>query len=129
MENTKTNAVRIILFCVFIAAIIAVISFVVGSTGTSSKYNDFAQCLTQKKLKFFGAFWCPHCQAQKAAFGGGAQFLPYIECSNPDRSQNTTCSDAKIESYPTWEFTDGSRLTGEIPLAQLAEKTGCTLPK
>ena len=104
MENTKTNAVRILLFCLFIGAIVVVMSFIVGSTGTSTKYNDFAQCLTQKKLKFYGAFWCPHCQAQKAAFGGAAEFLPYVECSNTDRSQNDTCTTAHIESYPTREY-------------------------
>ena len=104
MENTKTNAVRIIIFCVFIAAIVVIMSMIVGGTDTSSKFNSFAQCITAKKLKFYGAFWCPHCQAQKAAFGEGAEYLPYIECSNADRSQNQTCIDAKVESYPTWVY-------------------------
>lgn len=35
----------------------------------------------------------------------------------------------KIEGYPTWIFKDGSRLTGEIPLPTLAEKTQCALPE
>ena len=104
MENKKTNAVRIIIFCVFIAAIIVVMSLIGGGTSTSTKFDEFAQCLTAKKLKFYGAFWCPHCQAQKASFGDGAQYLPYIECSNADRSQDQTCNDAKIESYPTWVY-------------------------
>ena len=38
------------------------------------------------------------------------------------------CQEKNIESYPTWEFNDGSRLDGEISLTQLAEKTGCPLP-
>jgi hypothetical protein len=39
------------------------------------------------------------------------------------------CKDKKIESYPTWEFADGSRLNGEITLQQLADKTSCLLPQ
>ena len=98
------------------------------STG-STKLDAFATCLGQKGATFYGAFWCPHCQAQKALFGASVDKLPYVECSNPDQTQNKTCNDKQISSYPTWQFADGSRLTGEIPLDQLAQKTGCTLPQ
>ena len=70
------------------------------------------------------------CQAQKKLFGSSVKLLPYAECSTPDaNAQTQICIDKKIASYPTWEFADGSRLTGEIPLAQLAEKTSCVLPQ
>ena len=36
--------------------------------------------------------------------------------------------DKKIEGYPTWEFSDETRLSGEISLEKLAEKTSCLLP-
>lgn len=99
-------------------------------SGVPGKYDQFATCLKDKGAKFYGAFWCPHCQTQKKMFGGSQKLLPYIECSNPDgRSQNSLCNNAKIEGYPTWEFADGSRLTGEIQLATLAEKTSCELPQ
>ncbi|MEO7597268.1 MAG: hypothetical protein ABIS26_02635, partial [Candidatus Paceibacterota bacterium] len=93
------------------------------------KYDAFATCLSNSNAKFYGAYWCPHCQAQKKLFGSSVKLLPYVECSTPDASgQTQICIDKKIASYPTWEFADGSRLTGEIPLAQLAEKSSCTLP-
>jgi len=92
--------------------------------------DSFAQCLKEKGAVFYGAFWCPHCQNQKAMFGKSVRYLPYVECSTPDgKEQLKTCNDKKIEGYPTWEFADGSRLSGEIPLTQLAEKTGCQLPQ
>ncbi len=91
--------------------------------------DSFATCLKAKGATFYGAFWCPHCQAQKKLFGSSVKLLPYVECSTADGSgQTQVCIDKKIASYPTWEFADMSRLTGEIPLAQLAEKTSCTLP-
>jgi thiol-disulfide isomerase/thioredoxin len=91
--------------------------------------DGFAQCLKDKGVIFYGAFWCPHCQAQKALFGNSAKLLPYVECSKPDgNSQTQICIDKGIKSYPTWVFPDASQLTGEVPLATLAEKSTCTLP-
>ncbi len=92
-------------------------------------YDTFATCLGEKGAKFYGAFWCPHCQDQKKLFGKSAKLLPYVECSTPDGQGSTAiCQEKKIEGYPTWEFADGSRLNGEIALATLAEKTSCVLP-
>ena len=94
------------------------------------KYDALAQCLKDKGTTFYGAFWCPHCQATKKLFGSSAKLLPYVECSNPDgNSQTQICKDKKIAGYPTWEFADGSRLTGEHSLEELATKASCDLPK
>ena len=117
------------IFAIIIVVIIIIMSLVAGSSNNSTKYDTFAQCIKGKGVKFYGAFWCPHCQAQKAAFGGSVKYLPYIECSTPDKTQNATCNDAKIQSYPTWEFPDGTRATGEQSMQVLSDKTGCALPQ
>ena len=111
------------------AILLLILAFFIISC-SSKNYDDFASCLSTKGVKFYGAFWCPHCQNQKALFGSSAKLLPYIECSTPDRQgQLKVCMDNNIKSYPTWEFLDGSRLTGEVPLQTLSQKTGCALPK
>lgn len=93
------------------------------------KYDTFAGCLKDKGSVFYGAFWCPHCQNQKALFGKSAKYLPYVECSTPNgQEQLQICRDKNITGYPLWEFADGSRLSGEISLETLAEKTACVLP-
>jgi hypothetical protein len=138
---------HIIGFLVGIIVIVGGIAFIASKqpvTGPASDYNlvAFAQCLRDKGATFYGAFWCPHCQATKKIFGPEAtKVLPYVECSTPDgRGQLPICIDKKVESYPTWEFADGTRLGGElspdmtptpgfITLAQLAEKTNCPLIK
>lgn len=110
---------------------------VVGGFGGSmymktlpGKYDGLAQCLKDKGAVFYGAFWCRHCQAQKKMFGNSEKLLPYVECSNPDgQSQTQICIDKEINQYPTWEFADGSRVTGEQQPSVLAEKTGCALPQ
>jgi len=124
---------------------IVIVILILGVAGTAlirsnstppgpGKYDAFAQCLKEKGTTFYGAFWCPHCQDQEKLLEASRSTLEkeglYVECSNLDaQSQTQICIDKKIESYPTWEFADGSRLTGVIPLTQLAEKTGCELPQ
>ena len=103
--------------------------FLVKSSNTPSKYDGFTSCLDEKGAKFYGAFWCPHCRSQKDIFGKSVKNLPYIECSTPDgNSQLAICTEAGIESYPTWIFSDGSKENGELTLEKLAEKTTCQLP-
>jgi thiol-disulfide isomerase/thioredoxin len=95
-----------------------------------SKYDGLATCIKDSGTTFYGAFWCPHCQAQKALFGTAEKLLPYVECSTPDGSgQTQVCKDAGVTGYPTWVFKDGSRLSGEVSLADLAQKTSCVLPQ
>jgi len=94
-----------------------------------SELDGFAQCLTDKGVTYYGAWWCPNCQNQNLAFGNAKKYVNYIECSNSSRQQLPICNEAKIEGYPTWEFEDGSRLTGFQSLTVLAEKTSCELPK
>ncbi len=111
------------------------IVWLVKTPGKAGKYDDFAKCIKDSGVEFYGAFWCPHCQKQKALFGKSSQYLPYIECSTPDgQGQTQVCKDKGISSYPTWFFPNSSsstpeKLTGEIELDVLAEKTSCALPQ
>ena len=93
------------------------------------EYDGFAQCLTEKGITFYGAFWCPHCQNQKKMFGNYMEYINYVECSTPDgKNQLAVCTEKAVESYPTWLFADGTREVGEVPFATLAAKSGCELP-
>lgn len=111
--------------------------WLIVTPGKPSKLDDFAKCIKNAGVTFYGAFWCPHCQAQKARFGKSAEYLPYVECSNPDaQSQTQVCIDAHITTYPTWQFPIGldgatttSRHVGEMELIDLASKTSCPLPQ
>jgi len=133
------NNVKIFLSVISILILGVIATVIIRSGGSSAsiapgKYDAFAQCLKDKGATFYGAFWCPHCQAQKKLFGSSVKLLPYVECSTPDGSgQTKICIDKKIESYPTWELADGTRLPIENPagvtLQTLAAKTGCVLPQ
>ncbi len=126
----KNNATLYAILVVVVAVVIFGVYAYTRNQNSPGQLDEFASCLKTKNAVFYGAFWCPHCQNQKALFGNSAKLLPYVECSLPDgQSQTQVCIDKKIDGYPTWEFADGSRLTGEVALADLAKKTGCALPQ
>ncbi len=81
--------------------------------------------LTNTGAKFYGAYWCPRCQEQKALFGASAKRLPYVECSSGGRGSPLTapCASNNIRSYPTWIIGD-QRLTGLLSPRELASASG-----
>lgn len=95
----------------------------------TSRYKAFAQCLSTKGAKMYGAFWCPHCAEQKELFGSSFQYVDYVECGiKGSRATAQVCTDADIKHYPTWVFADGSRVEGEHPFDFLSRQTGCPAP-
>ncbi|MBU0612365.1 hypothetical protein KKA39_01735 [Patescibacteria group bacterium] len=129
----KNGRLRLFLIIVIISILGVLAIFVVRNSNDkvpNGKYDSFASCLREKGAVFYGTFWCTHCRATKENFGSSYKLLSYVECSTPNaRDQMQACKDKKIERYPTWEFADGSRLTGEVPFSVLAEKTSCELPE
>jgi hypothetical protein len=96
-----------------------------GSSETpkfESAEANLAQCLADKGVKMYGTTWCSHCNAQKEDFGAEAKgVLPFIDCEK----EQATCQKAGIQGYPTWKFSDGSKLPGRQDLTKLAKKTAC----
>lgn len=122
------NSKKILIFLVLLA-VAGIVGWLVYYKNQPGKYDAFAKCLEDKEATFYGAFWCPHCRNQKAMFGKSAEYLPYVECSTSDgKGQLQICREQNITGYPTWEFADGTRESGELSLKRLSEKTGCSLP-
>lgn len=105
-----------------------------GIWGASAAPEDpqvraLAEHLTKAQAKFYGAYWCPHCQEQKELFGASASRLPYIECSPGGRRapQAAICNAVGVQVYPTW-FINGQRHEGLLTLEQLAKLSGFKEP-
>lgn len=81
--------------------------------------------LNETGAAFYGAYWCPRCQEQKAAFLSSAKRLPYVECSSGGRGSALTapCVKADIKTYPTWIIGE-RRLTGLKTPQELARASG-----
>lgn len=123
----KQTLISIGVIVVVVIAGLAILQSTSNKTaGNPNQYDALASCIAESGAKFYGAFWCPHCNNQKKMFRDSQKLLPYVECSTADgKGQTQVCIDQGIQSYPTWIFADGSKLTGEIDLPTLAKKTSC----
>ncbi len=127
MDSSKPiNKLEIYAAAILGIVLVIVLSFFISSLITGS-HDSFAQCLTQKGVKFYGAFWCPHCAAQKDEFGNSMKYVNYVECANPDLSKTKICTTENISEYPTWILPNGTRYEGVLPLENLSILSGCTL--
>jgi Tfp pilus assembly protein PilV len=92
-----------------------------------SSYDIFAKCLSDKGVKLYTFSGSVYCIKQNEIFYGNIQYLPSIECSDPNKVQADVCADADILGYPTWVFKDGSQKGGVLTISELSAKTGCNL--
>ncbi|HUB01596.1 MAG TPA: hypothetical protein VL983_02880 [Terriglobales bacterium] len=100
-------------------------------TRVQHKYDGFARCLSERGVKMYGAYWCPHCQEQKEDFGASFEYVPYVECGVKGNlhAQSQACKDEKVNHYPTWQFPPtGERVERVFTLQELSDRTGCPLP-
>lgn len=91
--------------------------------------DSFIQCLGDKGVKFYGSFQCPACASQKKLFNNAKSLEKevYVECGPLGGPVSRECQAAGIQSYPTWVFSGGQRLSGVTQLEVLAENSGCVL--
>ena|SRR3989338_5661562 len=123
----KLSKPKLFFFGVLVLIAVLVVYKMIQTSGPG-QYDTFAQCLSEKGVKMYGAYWCPVCKTQKTMFGNSWDYIQYVECSKPNRQGQTKfCTDAGILSYPTWEFSGGEKIEGLQTLEELAEKTNCTV--
>lgn len=89
----------------------------------------FAKALSAAEVIYFGAAWCPACTQQKQLFADGGQFLPFVEVTKADRTLNEIGVQENIQTFPTWEFPDGTRATGVLSLQELSQRSGVPIPQ
>ena len=84
-----------------------------------------AEYLAENNVKFYGAYWCAHCQQQKSLFGAvAASKLPYIECAEGgENSQRQLCKEKNIQMFPP-SALKGKLLPGTLELNKIAALTG-----
>ena len=94
-------------------------------TVSGAAETGLVEHLITQNVKFYGAYWCSHCQKQKSLFGAvAAAKLPYVECAaDGEKSQRQLCKDKDIKMFPTWVI-DGKYFTGAKDLKEIAELTG-----
>lgn len=95
-----------------------------------SKYDEFAQCLSENDAFVYEAWWCSACQRQKEEFGSAYRFVNKKECAPAGQSGSLAlCQEDGITATPTWRLPDGSLSSGFRTLEDLAATYGCELPE
>lgn len=133
MSQNKFTVVIVIVIVALLVLIVSVAktSDKIADGGRSEEMDNFNQCLVDSGAKYYGAAWCPNCANQSKLLGYTKPSTPptYIECSlvrgNP---LAPVCQEVGIRAFPTWDFTDGTRLEGTQSLETLATQTSCPLP-
>ena len=112
-----------------ILIVVAVGAWLLLAPGTKvvGNYDSFAQCLNQKGVVMYGAYWCPHCAKQKEDFGASFQYVNYVECDpGGENAQPQLCNEKGVTGYPTWIYNGKSR-SGEQTLQSLGDWAKCPL--
>lgn len=123
---SKSSSASLWLTLGAVIVVILLIALAVSNKGGAGQYDTFAQCLTDKGTKIYSAYWCPNCARQKELFGNSYRLLDDKECAVRGQSRNLTlCQNDGITAVPTWEFSDGERVSGVQSLESLSERTGC----
>ena len=58
-----------VFYFVLLIVFIGIIFLVYTKAKEPGKYDNFAKCLTDKGVVYYGAFWCPNCAQQEKNFG------------------------------------------------------------
>jgi len=129
MKQKKEQKIfYLVIIIVLILSLITLILIINNIKILKSDLKDnFAQCLTNKGVKYYHSFQCPHCKAQDEMFGNAKRYLPIIECGALDGSTewNKECVNNNVYSVPQWHFPNGAILYGTQPLEVLAKESGC----
>ena len=94
------------------------------TTSSSPQKVKFAKFLSEKNIKMYSAYWCPHCHDQKQLFGRQAvKELKIVECAQDGKdNQHKLCREKQIEGFPSWEIK-GEIYSGVKNLNDLAIMT------
>jgi len=87
---------------------------------TTSNYDNFAKCLTEKGVVMYGTKTCPHCKNQKEMFGDSFKYINYVDCID----NSIQCTEKGIQFVPAW-YIDGKLYTGEKTIEELKSLSRC----
>lgn len=88
-------------------------SWIVYSSMSPGKYDEFARCLTEKGAVMYGEDWCQYTNAQKGMFGKSFKYITYKVKED-------------LRKRPTW-IIDGEKYETVQSFERLSALTGCKI--
>jgi hypothetical protein len=128
IKTPGRNWKRIATYAALLAVVLGLAYYLDHSS--QHKHDAFARCLSDRGVKMYGAWWCPHCVEQKEKFAASFEYAPYVECGikGQTNGQSQICKDEDVKVYPTWQFPPmGERVPRVFTLEELSDRTGCPL--
>jgi len=129
IKTSRWNWRRIAIYAAPVVVVLGVAYYL--DHRSEHKHDALARCLTDRGVKMYGAWWCPHCVEQKEKFAASFEYAPYVECGikGETHGQAQVCKDENVMHYPTWQFPPtGERVERVFTLQELSDRTGCALP-
>ena len=121
-EKKSRNFKRyFILLGLIIAIIIISLTFYIRAQAPG-KYDNFAQCLTEKGAIIYGNDYCQYTNQQLNFFGKSKKYLDYVKCID----NKELCDSKGVEITPTWEI-NGQILEGVQSFERLSTLSGCEM--
>src|SRR5438128_12185038 len=100
-QEPKASVRRRVITVLLVVAAFALAAYL-GFRKRASRLDAFAQCLSAKQAKMYGAYWCPHCADQKEIFGRSFRYISYVECGVPgSRDEVKLCVDVGVDHFLT----------------------------
>ncbi len=128
MENDiKFIKKRGIIGAIIVLLMMVTLWFTLRGWFRPGRYDEFARCIAGTGTQVYVKSWCDDCVAQLSLFGGSARLLPQVECSTSTGTIKKSCTDLKIETFPTWQFAYGDAEESVLSLDEIAARTGCQL--
>src|SRR3989442_14790285 len=78
-QEPKASVWRRVITVLLVVAAFALAAYL-GFRKRASRLDAFAQCLSAKQAKMYGAYWGPHFADQKEIFGRSFRYILYVGC-------------------------------------------------
>ena len=101
--------------------LVGIIAFSLMSSA-NDKFDDFANCLTEKGAVVYGNDHCSFTQKQLSWFGNSRDNLNYVKCAE----NKELCDSKSVKVTPTWEI-NGAMYPEVQTFERLSALTGCSI--
>lgn len=115
----KVNKSRLVTLAIFIG-IAAIIFFTLSSEPKVELTDEQVAACIGEKATLYVNLGCPHCEAQKEAFGDNVDKLEIYDCYY----YGSLCQQEGIRAYPTWKIGN-KEVIGKQSIEMIRSVTGC----
>jgi hypothetical protein len=120
-ESRKSIKKYVLTGIILLSIILLAAAFYIKSQ-KPSRFDDFARCLSEKKVIIYGNDACQYTIKQRNLFENAQKYLTYVKCAD----NKELCDSKGVKITPTWEI-NGKMYEGVQTFEMLSDLSGCSL--